>query len=875
MLSLILMATPINAQLFHNPETDLVGYPDLNPLPSGVTPDYTITTHAYLSFRPTLVGVGQAVLVNVWTSPGMYHSFYMCDYLVTIERPDGTSFTVGPMNSYLGDATAWFEFAPTQVGTYKLKFSQPGTYLPAGIYDDRPGPPGGFFDAGNYTLYTSVWYTPSETDWQELEVQENMVWSYPFDTLPDDYWTRPVSPQHRGWVWEMGHYPWTGQIFYNYPNGRILYASNYKYTPYVTAPNTAHIAWKKLYNLAGLVDAESGYNYLSGSVPAPNIVFMGRAYGTYTDVETGDTMWQCFDLRTGEVYWAKPAITSITQGFFGPSVSTLTPTCITNYGNDLLAVSGGRLYKWDPATGNIILNVTAMDVQQSGGGGFFGGGGPFLNPDPYALSIQNLGGGNYRLINWTTEGSSSNFTSRIMSNITWPRSSLGTVDFDAGIAATAGWNNPPGPQWCIGNVMDAVDLYTGEVLWSSSTNDTLSQNVQSGSTFVADRGKMAFGAHGMHWTAFNSRTGELAWTSEQFAYPWGAWVPYATASYDFNETKGAIITSSYEGVYAIDWDDGSIIWHYTDTDAVPFENPYVTEDGAAATPFFTGLQTADGKVYIANTEHTPTSPLARDWKLHCINATTGEGIWKISIPSGVGVIADGYLTVSHSATGYMYVFGKGESATTVSATDNTVPKGTSVLIKGTVLDQSAAQPDTPCVSADSMQLQMEYLHLQFPIGGIWNNESITGVPVYLTAIDSDNNVYDIGMVTTNGYYGTFSHAWTPPNEGVYEILASFMGDDSYGSSSAATAINVGPAASAGPQGEPGPAGPAGPSGNQGPPGPAGPSGATGDQGPAGPQGEPGPAGSEPLVTTEVAIIGIVAVAAVISLLAYLGLRKRS
>ena len=35
-------------------------------------------------------------------------------------------------------------------------------------------------------------------------------------------------------------------------------------------------------------------------------------------------------------------------------------------------------------------------------------------------------------------------------------------------------------------------------------------------------------------------------------------------------------------------------------------------------------------------------------------------------------------------------------------------------------------------------------------------------------------------------------AWTPPNEGTYKIIASFAGDDSYGSSASATAVSVGP-----------------------------------------------------------------------------------
>jgi len=85
-----------------------------------------------------------------------------------------------------------------------------------------------------------------------------------------------------------------------------------------------------------------------------------------------------------------------------------------------------------------------------------------------------------------------------------------------------------------------------------------------------------------------------------------------------------------------------------------------------------------------------------------------------------------------------------------------------------------------------------------PIAGLWGNETITGVPVILTAIAADGTVTDLGTTTTNGYYGTFAFAWTPPAEGVYTIMASFAGDDSYGSSSAATSLAVGAAATPAP-----------------------------------------------------------------------------
>jgi hypothetical protein len=106
---------------------------------------------------------------------------------------------------------------------------------------------------------------------------------------------------------------------------------------------------------------------------------------------------------------------------------------------------------------------------------------------------------------------------------------------------------------------------------------------------------------------------------------------------------------------------------------------------------------------------------------------------------------------------------------------------------------SPAQPGTPCVAKESMATWMDYLHFQMPIDGYYHNITIKGVPVKLTAIREDGTYIDIGTVTTDGYTGSFGLAWTPPEEGTYKIVASFEGDESYGSSSAATYITVGPA----------------------------------------------------------------------------------
>ncbi len=727
-------ATTVSA--IGNTDPNTPGFPNLSTAPpAGVTPGSSFETGAYLSMRPNPIGIGQPLLVNVWSSPGTYHAFPMVGYSVDIIKPDGSTMTVGPFNTYVGDSTAWFEIIPDQVGTWQFKFIFAGTYIAAGQYWDLPGSEVGGFVASSkyYNLGSSIYYTPEETDWQNVTVQENVVSSWPAtpSSLMGDYWTRPVNPMWRDLGMSLGDYPFN--TVYYYPGGRILYPNNYKFTAYVTAPNSAHVVWKRTLDTTGPAGMIGGYTYdysLAPGAGTPSIIYAGRCYQSITkafDNGSSGTVFQCYDLRTGNVYWER-ALLGATPNIIEYS----PPGSSTTIGNEadqgwaisLIAISGSQLYKYNPATGAQTANISISPIS----------GGTYYMPG-YALTVQDLGSTKpadqrYRLINWTTYGTSTNFTSRIGSNITWPISSIyggskviagggGTIDYASNLAAVIGWNTPPGPQWGIGTEIFVTDLLTGQILWHLQTNDTVTGNIQSVSSVMINDGILAFNAHGRHWVAYNARTGTKLWDSEQTEYPWGAWWPYNCASFDINETTHAIITSTYEGIYAINWADGKILWHYsTESFAVPFEGPYNAE------PFFTGQISADGKIYAYNGEHSASYPRDRAWSTFCINATTGEEIWKIHNPMVPGAVADGYLTASNGYDGNMYVFGRGPSTTAVSASPKSAAQGIAIHIEGTVMDKSPAQLGTPCVSKDSMSLQMENIHLSMPQTGLWGNESI-------------------------------------------------------------------------------------------------------------------------------------------------------
>jgi hypothetical protein len=190
MTSVTLMAMPIKAQTLQPQNGSSV------PLPAGVTPDFAVDTTAYLSFRPNPVGVGQSILVNMWVFPPCIPARNLTGYTVTLTKPDGTTDIVGPMTSYSGDATAWFEYPADQVGEWTLKFDFPGGYFPLGIYTNYYIIGGGY-GVREFFITNSSYYRPSSTAEQTLTVQEDIVYSWPESPLPTDYWTRPISPENR------------------------------------------------------------------------------------------------------------------------------------------------------------------------------------------------------------------------------------------------------------------------------------------------------------------------------------------------------------------------------------------------------------------------------------------------------------------------------------------------------------------------------------------------------------------------------------------------------------------------------------------------------------------------------------------------------
>jgi outer membrane protein assembly factor BamB len=792
-------------------------------LPSGATPDMIVTTAPYLSFRPNPVGINQAIIVNIWLDPGPSVTRYFRDFKVTLTKPDGSQ-DVKTLDSYFADSTAWFEYTVDQVGTWKLKFDFQGAYFPAGNYTM---PPGTAYSGFTENYPKSVYYKPVSTAEQTLIVQNDVVLPWPTVPLPNDYWTRPVMVENREWASILGDFPWRGPgADVNWPaNTNRYWSQAYSFTPYVQGPSTSHIVWKRAGPgaISGLYGGDVGTISMQTGGGNPTIIYQGRAYQTVTKamptmvngsvINQAVSVCQCYDIRTGEVYWeitglggAAPTVIEYDYGL--PSVPGAEAA--VGVTASLLAISGNRLLKYSPASGAVNVNISIPTFTTS-----------VYYMNEYVLSVQQLnatGGpgatgtptaGIYSLINWSTSGSSTNFTTRMISNMSWPRADLGPYgggagnpqDFSVGVAfnireknffdlpdmgypyVNVAFDNASGFRY--GTRIQAFSYITGKMLWDIQVDDSM----YSGTTDIADHGKVAVLMRDGAFSAWDY-SGKFLWKSERMDYPWDA---PAFGAYSIASAYGMFYRFGYGGIYAFDWETGKIVWKYSAQAFSEYETPYTNENGTTVYSFNAGGQVVDGKLYIYNTEHTPSQPITRGWGLHCINATTGELIWKIKTPGGVGPIADGYMSVS-GTDGIQYVYGKGKSSTTVTAPMIAVPAGTTVLIQGTVLDQSPAQPGTPCISAASMTTWMEYLHKQQPVDGLWHNETVTGVPVKLLAFDPNGNLIDLGTATSD-MSGKYQFAWTTPQiQGTYKITATFDGDGSYGSSWDETGLIVGQAA---------------------------------------------------------------------------------
>ena len=787
--------------------------------------DSTRSTYAFIGATPNPVGVGQQTLFHVGITQQLNSVAMGWDGLsVTITKPNGTTETISGIRT---DSTGGvgYVYVPTTAGNYTLQ-----SHFPAQNTTSSK-------QAGSTPVGT--WMLASDSANLTLVVTQMPEAIYPGFPLPDEYWTRPINSQLREWA----------PIAVNWPNapknGFIAYD--------VGAPETAHLLWTKQLAAGGLaggdiegingpgIGFEVGAAYeqkFGGPVILDGILFYnkfesrGQPY-----VETTVT---AVDLHTGEELWSKPLIgrTGNTTGATVAAadrvidgVSAQFPDGIGRRLNNgqlfywqsynymgayaiLWTVSGSTWMAFDALTGRwlyTIMNAPATTGSYHGLGSntFFGTNGEIL-----AYTV-NLAQGWIALWNssnlvshdgsWNPQGNVYNATGRTGGalaagparawewNITLPKGLLGSVreiDLDKGRVVGSNVNLTDVNIWAFSlkKGQEGQLLFNND--WKAPTDwNTGNQTISWVRASLEDNVGIVDSKETMQYWGFSLETGQ---------YLWGPSEPEQYLQYLGTSTAiayGKLYSTYMCGiVYCYDIQTGNRLWTHPVTD--PLNEILWSPNWPVRIQFI-----ADGKIYLCEGEHSPNIPLPRGAPYLCLNATTGEQIWSISMTYYYRtdtLIGDNIIAVDNLYDNSIYAIGKGPSATTVTASPEVSVQGSSVLVSGTVTDMSpgmlqyartARFPNgVPAVSDISQSTWMEYVYMQFP-----RPTNATGVPVTISVLDANGNYRQIGTATSDSS-GSYSLQWAPDIPGKYTVMATFTGSNSYWPSSAETAFAVDPAA---------------------------------------------------------------------------------
>jgi len=811
---------------------------------SSHTPPWTIPSWCFIDVNRYTIGVNQQMFIFFWlqdqppTATGQYGDRWI--FYVDIMKPDGINQTLGPFTSD-SDGTAYTVYTPNQIGTYAAVARFPGQTI-TGI---PLGPP-----LANQALTTvNDTYLPSISDPVRWVVQQDPIQGWTESPLPNHFWTLPINQANRDWY----------QLAANWLSGAAQNVGPTVKFGYGTGPETAHIMWTTPDWAGGIMDARYGNigyetsNY-EGNILSPPIILNGYIY--YNVASLPKEGWRCINLFTGEQMYFQNT-TGAATGQSDSSSGSISGGSLA-FGQilniELPAEHGGMPYLWsttgagstwmmyDAFTGNYMCSIANVS---STGTAVYGQDGSILR-----YSIVNAGNAtapNYYLRCWNTtqaiwwrgtqqmyqKGDYSGFSAnnywmwRPGLNITYDGNHAFSLNVSIPavqgsifqvregklvIGGTQGQNDPNGT--ILGNIWTLnLDPSKG-AMGSLLSNITFTPPQRAA---IPGDGVNSYRAMQLEWV--DPEDGVFVYRQQLTRQFWGfdlqtgkqLWVTTPESQMQFfglstadccNVYQGKFFDYGYGGqVYAYDIKTGQRLWVYNATN-VGFESPYANYPVGIAC-------VCDGKLYLTSSKHTPDQPLWRGNYLRCINASNGVELWKcLAWPDGIpgvpaaGVfVSDGYLVCLNNYDEQLYCFGKGPSVTTVNIQNNVLTQGSSVLITGTVTDQSQGAKNlvssgqfstVPAVSDADQEAWMEYIYEQQIMP-----TNVTGVPVHLTAIDPNGNFQDIGTAVSDDL-GNYAISWTPPVPGMYTVRATFAGSNSYYSSQAGTSFVVSKASAAAP-----------------------------------------------------------------------------
>jgi outer membrane protein assembly factor BamB len=833
-------ATAISLILMVTMAISLVALPNANA-------QGTKKTYAYIGATPNPIGVGQETLIHVGITDQLGSALYGWEGLtVTVTKPDGHTETLGPFKTDATGGTGTI-YVPTMAGNYTLRTHFPEQEMPI-IPSIAP--------AGTTML-------ASDSEKLTLIVTEEPREYYPAHALPTEYWTRPIDAQLREWSVIAGNWLWG---YRQLPNN---FVSGNDY-----APETAHILWTKPLTSGGLVGEPLGeHSYEIGDAYegkfTGSLILGGKLY--YEKYANPDQYKEtvCVDLHTGEKLWSRVMLDNQTLNFgqlmywdtydyhgiydylwaqvggstrsllglppdagttwcafdpftgdyvftlydipsgtrvYGPKGEILIYTVDTQNGwmtmwnssnipslyasSNYASMSWGQ---WKAPTGKIV-NATGPAAVTIGGSSLSG-----VGSEPYTAPTTPLGLAGYM---WNVSipsnlpgraqsfqddriigGSYSTNEVRLWGlNLNSSKGTIGTLLFNEA------WTPPA--EWAAGNVTLA---------WAATSDEG------EGGVFILNvkETRRAYG--------FSTDTGKYMWVTE----PRGYLDIYtmglaATSMRSVSQIAyGKYYAGSYAGVmYCYDIKTGELLWNYNAID--PY-NEILWGNNWPLYPVFI----TDGKIYLRHAEHSPVDPRPRGAPFICLNATTGEEIWRVdglfrgTHWGGYPVIGDSIIATMDTYDQRVYAIGKGPSQTSVSVQNDVSTLGSSVIVKGMVTDVSPGTNSAglemrfpngvPAVSDANMSDWMLYVYKQFE-----RPADAVGVQVIISVIDPNNNCYEVGR-TTSDSTGAYGVAFTPEVPGKYTVIASFEGSGAYYGSYDETFINVEEAPAATPEPTPMPA----------------------------------------------------------------------
>lgn len=756
-------------------------------------PTHHKATHAYIGATPNPIGVGQETLIHF----GITDELELVQYgwkglTVTLTKPDNTTTTLGPFNtdSTGGSGTV---FTPDKAGTYYLQTNFPAQWF-------------NWTSSGGANIY----YEASTSEKLALNVTETQPTKfYPAIPLPSEYWTRPINDQFRDWYTIAGN--WLQPTRNEGP-----------FVPFEdNAPDTAHILWAKPQTVGGLVggiygtegyengDAYEGLWGYSSPIIMGGIVY----YNNDKDSGTGNTTHtvSAVDQRTGETLWTKELISPIDNTSRTLAFGQILLFNSYNYQGSfsyLWTTSGSNWDAFDPFTGEWEYGMKNVPS-----------GTQIRGPNGELLIYTINSKGWMTLWNSTrvisTEGSFLRNGQGTTYNCIWSAARNGGYEWNVTVPA-----NIPGGI----NVAYSGELVVGSDLQSRTATANIlgltgsPWNFWAFSVAKGQEGRLLFNKSWQPPAGNLSFTFERAsltddvftvWSKElrgRFGFNlhtgaqiWGPSEPeyyLQTFGLQSNIAYGKLYSTGYGGhLYAYDITNGQRLWDLKVDEPFGGSEVLWSNDWPMALMFIT-----DGKIYMAQAEHSANQPLPRDGPFMAVNATDGSIVFRIDGAfrqprwAGQAGIADGIITLFNTYDNQIYSIGKGPSQTTVTASPKVSQFGDSILIEGTVTDISAGTQangislrfpnGVPAVSDESMSQWMKYVYMQFPAP-----TNATGVEVTFSILDANGNYRTVGTTTTDAG-GAYNFLWTPDIPGKATIYATFGGTSSYWPSQAETAVGV-------------------------------------------------------------------------------------